>query len=415
MCVSGKMIKHILLWFSILISWRQADSEEINTIIRNGAIFKKIENVVIYEKYVPLYFEMPRIPRATNINKDECKNGNWDETICPIWESIRIFRQINEKTKYKEELLYEDKEIAHHGPDGCCGQIVQSDAMPIVIPKAKYEEKRSKFLEKLASFQEPIFRILSLVPILPAAIIEIASDLTKQFTKLKTGGDEEDGTKKEKRFRSELIRMIQNQFNEIEQERILDHCREHRLPIQVITPQILKENLENVTETIRKIGLSLSIPIERYTHYFNKELTRCVFLENSTVFELRVPVTYEESAWELHEYNPIHFRFRDQICAISAHQAYVAVERESGQYVTIQGRNLRTCETEKGLCYVDRLQEDAADSPLCAESILQNLPTDELNQNCNFRCEPRHKKVLVKKSSEYRYIITNAEKELRLE
>ncbi len=129
--------------------------------------------------------------------------------------------------------------------------------------------------------------------------------------------------------------------------------------------------------------------MERYSHYYNKELTKCVFLENSTVFELQVPVTYEESAWELYEYNPIHFRFQDQICAISAHQAYVAVERESGQYVTIQGRNLKTCETEKGLCYVDRLQEDAADSPLCAESILQNLPTEELNQNCNFRCKPR--------------------------
>jgi len=53
------MAKHILLWFSILNSWKQADSEEINTIIRNGAIFKKIDNVIIYEKYVPLYFEMP--------------------------------------------------------------------------------------------------------------------------------------------------------------------------------------------------------------------------------------------------------------------------------------------------------------------------------------------------------------------
>ena len=94
---------------------------------------------------------------------------------------------------------------------------------------------------------------------------------------------------------------------------------------------------------------------------------------------------------------------------------YVAVERESGQYITIQGRNLKTCEMEKGLCYVDRLQEDAADSPLCAEGILQNLPTEELNQNCNFRYEPRHKKVLVKKSSEYRYLVTNAEKELQLE
>src|SRR6266576_3037911 len=234
----GKFLK---FWIFLITTYKLAKTEEINTIIRNGATFRKINNIIIYEKYVPLYFEMPRIPRATNINENICKNGNWDETICPIWESIRIFRQINEKTKYKEELLYEDKEIAHHGPDGCCGQIVQSDAMPIVIPKAEYEEKRSKFLEKLASFQEPIFRILSLVPILPAAIVEIASDLTKQFTKLKNGGDEEDGTKKEKRFRSELIRMIQNQFNESEQERILDHCREHRLPIQVVTPQILKE------------------------------------------------------------------------------------------------------------------------------------------------------------------------------
>src|SRR6266576_1210510 len=375
------MIKIWMFWLLSLNSCRPVQVEEINTVIRNGAIFKKIENIIVYEKYVPLYFEMPRIPGVTNIAKNECKNGNWDETLCPMWESVRIFWQMNEKTKYKEDLLYEDKEVTHHSPDGCCGQIVQSDAIPVAIPKAKYYEKKSKFLEKLIALQEPIFKILSVVPFLPTAILEIASDLSKQFIKLREGGDEEEGMKKEKRFRLELIRAIQNQFNEIEQERILDHCREHRLPIQVITPQILKENLENVTETIRKIGLSLSIPIERYTHYFNKELTRCVFLENSTVFELRVPVTYEESAWELYEYNPIHFRFRDQICAISAHQAYVAVERESGQYVTIQGRNLRTCETQKGLCYVDRLQEDAKDPPLCAKSILKTQPKEKLNKN----------------------------------
>src|SRR6266576_3381779 len=215
---------------------------------------------------------------------------------------------MNDKTKYKEDLLYEDKEVAHHGPDGCCGQIVQSDAMPVVIPKAKYDEKKSKFLEKLIPLQEPIFKILSVVPFLPTAILEIASDLSKQFViKLREGKDEEEGTKNEKRFRSELRRAIQNQFNEIKQERILDHCREHRLPIQVITAQILKENLENVTEMIRKVGLSISIPMERYSHYYNKELTKCVFLENSTVFELRVPVTYEESSWELYEYNLIHF------------------------------------------------------------------------------------------------------------
>src|SRR6266550_9052544 len=409
------MLRVWMFWILSLNSCQPRQVEEINTVIRNGAIFKKIENIVIYEKYVPLYFEMPRIPGATNIAKNECKNGNWDETLCPIWESVRIFRQMNEKTKYKEDLLYEDKEVTHHGPDGCCSQIIQSDAMPVVIPKAKYEEKKSKFLEKLIALQEPIFKILSVVPFLPQSILEIVSDLTRQLKKLREQGDEEEGTKKEKRFRAELIRTIQNQFGEIEQERILDHCREHRLPIQVVTPQILKENLENVTEMIRKVGLSISITMERHSHYYNKELTKCVFLENSTVFELRVPVTYEESAWELYEYNPIHFRFQDQICAISAHQAYIVVERESSQYVTIQGRNLRTCETEKGLCYVDRLQEDAAYSPLCAESILQNLPTEELNQNCNFRCEPRHKKVLVKKSSEYRYLVMNAEKELQLE
>ena len=142
------MLKIWMFWILSLNSCRPVQVEEINTVIRNGAIFKKIENIVIYEKYVPLYFEMPRIPGATNMAKDECRNGNWDETLCPMWESVQIFRQMNEKTKYKEDLLYEDKEVAHHGPDRCCRQIVQSDAMPVVNPKAKYDEKKSKFLEK---------------------------------------------------------------------------------------------------------------------------------------------------------------------------------------------------------------------------------------------------------------------------
>src|SRR6266576_4335430 len=204
------MLRVWMFWILSLNSCKPVQVEEINTEIRNGAIFRKSENIIIYEKYVPLYFEMPWIPGATKIAKNECKNSSWDETLCPMWESVRIFRQMNEKTKYKEDLLYEDKEVTHHGPDGCCGQIVKSDAMPVVIPKAKYEEKKTKFLEKLIALQEPIFKILSVVPFLPTAILEIASDLSKQFVKLREGGDKEQGTKKKKRFRSELLRPIQN-------------------------------------------------------------------------------------------------------------------------------------------------------------------------------------------------------------
>src|SRR6266576_6669317 len=103
------MLKLWMFWILSLNSCQPVQVEEINTVIWNGAVFRKIENIIIYEKYVPLYFEMSRIPRATNINKEECKNGNWNETICPMWELICIFRQMNEKTKYKEDLLYEDK------------------------------------------------------------------------------------------------------------------------------------------------------------------------------------------------------------------------------------------------------------------------------------------------------------------
>jgi len=408
------------LFYLVLIGLtKPSKSEEINTIIKNGAIFKKIPDVLIYEKNIPLYFEMPRIPSNQRIRTEDCEKDWPDKTLCPLKGSTKALIKMNEIIDMKYNQIYTDKEISTELPLGCCGQIVEASAMPEVSSKKEFVQRRSNFVRTLIGIQGAIFKPISEITVLPQMVRNVAGEIggfiDKIFKDYKSTLIADGEYSQNERVIIEFIKTMQNQFNEQESEKILDHCREHRLPIHIVTPDILKKDLMNITEEIKSAGLSLSIPKSDYRHYYNKELTRCIYTEESVIFELRVPVTYKQSEWELYEYNPIHFRFRDQICAISAEQAYVAVDKKNQDYITIQGRNLKNCEPEKGICYVDRLEEDAAGSPLCAESIIQNLPASVLNEHCNFRCEPKHKKILVKRSSEHSYIITNAERELRIE
>src|SRR6266576_5947754 len=81
----------------LLGSFQLSKLEEINTMIKNGAIFKKIPDVLIYEKSIPLYFEMPKIPANQRIRTEDCEKDWPDKTLCPL----KIY-----KSPYKNERNY---------------------------------------------------------------------------------------------------------------------------------------------------------------------------------------------------------------------------------------------------------------------------------------------------------------------
>ena len=193
-------------------------SEEINTIIKNGEIFKKIPDVLIYEKSIPLYFEMPRIPSNQRIRTEDCEKDWPDKTLCPLKGSTKALIKMNEIIEMKYKQLYTDKEISTEVPLGCCGQIVEGSAMPEVSTKEKFVQKRSNFVRTLINVQGAIFKPIAKITIIPEMVRNVAGEISdfidKVFKDYKSTLIADGDYSQNERVIIEFIKTMQNQLNE---------------------------------------------------------------------------------------------------------------------------------------------------------------------------------------------------------
>lgn len=94
--------------------------------------------------------------------------------------------------------------------------------------------------------------------------------------------------------------------------------------------------------------------------------------------------------------------------------ALVAHDETSGTVKTISGTALNKCNIDSGLCFIDFFEPNQDDSPRCIKNIFLEKSFNEINNACNFRCEPVHNNIIVKKIKSNTFIISNPQDTLVL-
>lgn len=195
-------------------------------------------------------------------------------------------------------------------------------------------------------------------------------------------------------------------------QEILEHCKSHRIPPSMIELQTLSEDLKTIQTKFRKENMTLAIGLDKIMLYYSHPLTHCQISETDIILNIKIPLITLESQWEVYTVTPIFFRDKNQICIIHADHSYLAHEEVTDTQKIISGTALKDCNIEEGLCFIDYFEGSSDDSPLCAKGLFRKKFATELNTICNYKCEPRHGKTILQKTSDNEYIITNLQTNL---
>ena len=149
-------------------------------------------------------------------------------------------------------------------------------------------------------------------------------------------------------------------------------------------------------------------------NYYSYPLLTCQITDNEITLMVKIPTKQTSSQWEIYNFISTPFLNREEICYLHSEPSYVAYDNEKDETRIITGTDLKNCNENTGLCYLTQFEDSTEEFPLCIKNIFLNKPKIELNEICRYRCEKRHKKILLRKISENEYILTNVQENIQI-
>jgi len=91
----------------------------------------------------------------------------------------------------------------------------------------------------------------------------------------------------------------------------------------------------------------------------------------------------------------------------------IAYDKNNEIFRTIAGPAKKNCDLNSGMCYVEYF-DYSDEAPECAKYLFLSKSYEELNEVCHFKCEPAHKRTLVRKLNTNEYLLSNYQRSLFL-
>lgn len=214
-----------------------------------------------------------------------------------------------------------------------------------------------------------------------------------------------------------LNRQLQNLIHNVQivralrRQGIINSCRQHQVPIAILTPPILLHDLKSLEDQIGVFDQELAIGTSEIAKYYQLPLCDCAFYGNKMIINIRVPVNQKSHSWELLELLTVPFRWDNQTCVIEHNPIFLAVARNSKTFDTqirqISGSGLRHCKPyQDKLCYIPRFSADSVQGPECAKKLYNGATVEQLNYHCPMRCH-KSNSLIISEIAEETYIITH--------
>ena len=187
-------------------------------------------------------------------------------------------------------------------------------------------------------------------------------------------------------------------------EQVKTSCHNRRLPITLISPQELQEQLQSLTTRLQKHGYRLVVNSQDALELYRHPFTECTYSTDQILVKLSVPITRTQDDWKLYRLMTTPFRYHQQVCVIASTPTLIAAT--ATRTVPIQGYQLDQCNMDS--CYITEHQEDINLFGPCATAMFQGALPEKLEKICPLHCRDAPPEFyIISELSPNDFIITN--------
>ena len=176
------------------------------------------------------------------------------------------------------------------------------------------------------------------------------------------------------------------------------YCHSSHIPVNVITPQILKTDLLKVRGELEKHGKELAIGMNKIIEYYKVPIASCQILNDEIVITIKIPVIEANTKYEMFEPLAIPFVYESEICQIKIEKSVVLRETKSNELKVLTGQALEKCTRAGKLCAISKTIQDQ--NTMCTEKIFRGETSEKIKRACNFMCIGRLKEGKERKEEE---------------
>lgn len=133
----------------------------------------------------------------------------------------------------------------------CCNLASKSETLKVFHSQNKLNQNFELLRDSLITEHRFLTTVSSLLP-------NITSRIQEKFNKLTNVMENEFNS-----YEHRILQLLTIQHFTTHHEAILQHCRSKLLPLQVITPDILKSDLHKLNKRLEMTNLQLAVPLSR--------------------------------------------------------------------------------------------------------------------------------------------------------
>ncbi|CAL8148821.1 unnamed protein product [Orchesella dallaii] len=168
-----------------------------------------------------------------------------------------------------------------------------------------------------------------------------------------------------------------------------------------IPPDLLEKRLKDLESKLDE-GQQLVFPASEHHQYYKLKTATCVYDSRGGIMRVGIPTKRKMSAFQLFEYKPIQFAFKDlesktYTCSLDTPSTYVIKDGFTNQIYPINELDINECNIDSGICRLP-MTADQDTASVCISILMQGSSADQIKKNCALQCTERKRSSLIKVS-----------------
>ena len=414
--------------------------------ITAGAQWKELPETISYEATIPLNYETPwtdpeTVPQGAWRESNECSSGHGyaPGTYCyEILRAVRIGRDADEYLSRIQKSIVDNLINTTHvrqwdsqdqimrsvraldfigdALTWCCGVATQRKVESMSM-KEDDLVRRMKILNRgvstaIRDFTQESEEFHTYAAQNEEALQIIATQL-REVSRM-VNSTERAGEHGWLVLLQELVNGVQRDVRLTlltAQQNTIQSCRLHHIPMNIVTPAALGDDLQRLEEHLHENQHEIAIDIRKsLARLYELPITDCVFAGGRLTVHIKVPIARVQRHWRLYELITTPFAWKNSTCTIVHDIVYLAVS-ESNNIRPVSGTALHHCHPyDTGLCYLPRFSSDTINGHSCAFSMFHGSTVEYLSKQCPLRCHESTATVITEVGEDM-FVITHPKKD----
>lgn len=191
-------------------------------------------------------------------------------------------------------------------------------------------------------------------------------------------------------------------------ENMLSDCRMDKIPISLISPDVLKNDLIDFQKKLIPHNYSLSISMRDMNRYYSLPIAKCRvnIRKNLVTVIINIPVIPVNTMYSLFETISLPYLLQsNQICRLKQYKEYLL--KINDEYIPFWEKS-KICSHATGICNVNKFYIQETHEDECLPSLLKGLSLSNLRQKCPLICSPLNDhQTIIKQIGVRKYLVTS--------